>query len=176
MRGGDSMSTSVLVAYATNYGSTREVAEAVGAALHDAGLRVDSQPAGSVRGLAGYDAVVLGAALYMFRVHKDARRFLSRHGKELRGLPTAVFALGPFHDEEKEWQGAREQLDKELARYPGLQPIARQVFGGKFEPAMLRPPWSLLPALKGLPASDIRDWEAIRAWAADLAPRLANKA
>jgi menaquinone-dependent protoporphyrinogen oxidase len=166
------MSALILVAYATNYGSTQEVADAVATALRESGVEVDVQPAGKVRSLSGYSAVVLGAPLYMLRLHRHARIFLSRHGAAFAQRPLAVFALGPFHDDEKEWQGAREQLDKELAKFPGLKPVARAVFGGKFDPAKLRPPWSLLPALKGLPASDIRDWNAIRAWAGELPARL----
>jgi menaquinone-dependent protoporphyrinogen oxidase len=166
------MSASILVAYATSYGSTQEVADAVAVTLRGVGVEVDILPARKVRGLSSYSAVVLGASLYMFRLHKDARSFLSRHGAALAERPLAVFALGPFHDEEKEWQGAREQLDKELAKFPRLKPVARAVFGGKFDPSKLRPPWSLLPALKGLPASDIRDWNAIRAWAGDLPSKL----
>ena len=38
------MSASVLVAYATRYGSTQEVAEAVTATLRESGLEVDLQP------------------------------------------------------------------------------------------------------------------------------------
>ena len=38
------MSASILVAYATRYGSTQEVAEAVASPLHEAGLEVDNQP------------------------------------------------------------------------------------------------------------------------------------
>jgi len=170
------MRASILVAYGTTYGSTREVAGAVAEALRDAGLQVEVQPAGSVRNLTGFSAVVLGAALYMFRLHKDARRFLARHSRTLGERPTAVFALGPFHDEEKEWQGAREQLVKELAKFPHFEPAAREIFGGRFDPAALRPPWSLLPALKGLPASDIRDWDAIRGWAEGLVPKLTKPA
>jgi hypothetical protein len=30
-------------------------------------------------------------------------------------------------------------------------------------------PYNLIPALKQMPASDIRDWPAIRAWASGLA-------
>ena len=81
----------------------------------------------------------------------------------------AIFALGPIHTEEKEFQGAREQLDKELAKFPWLRPEAIAIFGGKFDPEKLTFPHNLVPALKNMPASDIRDWTAIRAWASDLA-------
>jgi menaquinone-dependent protoporphyrinogen oxidase len=99
------MSGSVLVAYATRSGSTQEVAEAVAATLRDKGLEVDLQPMRDVRTLNGYRMVVLGAPLYMFRWHKDAKAFLSRHQQAITKLSIAVFALGPFHDEEKEWRG-----------------------------------------------------------------------
>jgi len=166
------MSRSILVAYATRYGSTREVAEAVAATLREGGLEVDIQPIRQVRTLAGYSAVVLGAPLFMFRWHKDALHFLSRHRQALTERPVAVFALGPFHDEEKEWQEVRPQLDKELAKFPWLRPVAVQIFGGVFDPAKLRFPLNLMPALKQMPASDIRDWTAIRAWASDLVAKL----
>ena len=166
------MSGSVLVAYATRYGSTREVAEAVAMTLREGGLKVDIQPIRQVRTLADYSAVVLGAPLFMFRWHKHALRFLSRHRQALTERPVAVFALGPFHDEEKEWQEVRPQLDKELAKFPWLRPVAVQIFGGVFDPAKLRFPLNLMPALKQMPASDIRDWTAIRAWASDLVAKL----
>ena len=81
----------------------------------------------------------------------------------------AVFALGPFHEDAKEFQDARAQLDKELLKFPWFAPVAIEIFGGKFDPATLRFPMNLIPALKQMPASDIRDWTAIRAWASDLA-------
>jgi menaquinone-dependent protoporphyrinogen oxidase len=163
------MSDSILVAYATRSGSTQEVAEAMAAALRDEGLHVDCQPLRSTRTVAGYRMVVLGAPLYMFKWHKDAFAFLSRHQRVLEKLPVAVFALGPFHDEQKEWQEIRSQFDKELAKLPWFAPVAREVFGGKFDPTKLRFPMNLIPALKKMPASDLRDWEQIRTWARGLA-------
>jgi menaquinone-dependent protoporphyrinogen oxidase len=160
---------SVLVGYATRYGSTREVAEVVAAALRESGLEVDLQPLREVRTLAAYHAVVVGAPLYMFHWHKDARNFLARQRKVLEGLPVAIFALGPFHADEKEFEGARGQLDKELAKFPWLSPVACEVFGGKFDPQKLTFPHNLVPALKNMSPSDARDWPAIRAWASGLA-------
>ena len=56
---------SILLAYATRYGSTQEVAETITATLREAGLKVDMQPMQDVRTLDNYDAVVLGAAITM---------------------------------------------------------------------------------------------------------------
>jgi menaquinone-dependent protoporphyrinogen oxidase len=163
------------VAYATHYGSTQEVAEAVAAALRDDNLPVEVQPARTVRSLEAYSAVVLGAPLYMFRWHADALRFLSKHRQALAARPVAIFALGPFHDDEKERQDARSQLTKELAKFGWLVPTALEVFGGKFDPARLDFPYSLIGPLKKMPASDVRDWKAIEAWAHSLTARLQPK-
>ena len=46
------------------------------------------------------------------------------------------------------------------------------MFGGKYDPAKLRFPIKWLPGKE--PASDLRDWPAIHAWAADLKPILAE--
>jgi len=167
------MASVVLVGYATRYGSTQEVAEAVAATLREGGLEVDLQLARAVRTLAGHSAVVLGAPLFMFRWHKDALGFLSRHRKALLERPVAIFALGPTHEphDEQEWKDSQAQLDKALAKFPWLTPVALKMFGGRYDPTKLRFPIKQLAGKT--PASDLRDWEAIRAWAADLKPILA---
>lgn len=108
----------------------------------------------------------------MFRWHKDAKRFLSRHREALLERPVAIFALGPVHDphDEEEWQNSWSQLDEELAKFPWLKPAAIEMFGGKYDPQKLRFPINVLAG--DAPATDIRDWDAIRAWAADLEPIL----
>lgn len=171
------MSTKILVAYATRYGSTQEVAEHVAAALREHAPVVDVESVRSVQTLEGYDAVVLGAPIYIGSWHKDAQRFLSQHSEMLSHMPVAIFALGPIHDDKEEYNAARVELDKEVGKYHWLAPIVVKVFGGKFDPSKLRFPDSLLttlPAspLHGAPTSDVRDWTAISAWANELAAKL----
>jgi menaquinone-dependent protoporphyrinogen oxidase len=125
-----------------------------------------------VRTLESYSAVVLGAPLLMFHWHKDALNFLSRHRNALSERPVAIFALGPTHipHEDAEWKSSQEQLDKELAKFPWLKPASVKMFGGKYDPALLRFPLNLMAGKK--PASDIRDWEDIKGWAVGLVPNL----
>ncbi len=163
------MAGSVLVAYATRYGSTQEVADAVADGLHEKGVDVDLRPLKTVKSLERYAAVVMGAPLQMFRWHKDAHAFLKRHRTALTTLPVAVFALGPTEDAEKDWEEVRRQLDKELAKASWFHPVETKVFGGKLDPEALRGAWKLLPARRKLPAADLRDWDDIAAWAHSLA-------
>jgi len=168
------MEDKILVAYASTNGSTQEVAEAVAATLRESGLEVDILPLREIKTLTGYRAVVLGAPLYMFHWHKDAHQFLSRQRSALTsGLPVAIFAGGPIEEgKEEQWQEVRKQLDQELAKYPWLKPISIEIVGGKFDPAKLRFPYNLIPALKQMPPTDLRDWTAIHTWASQLAVQL----
>ncbi|MCL5997714.1 MAG: flavodoxin domain-containing protein [Chloroflexi bacterium] len=171
------MANKVLVAYASKYGSTREVAEAVAATLRERGPGVDVQSVRDVQTLAAYSAVVLGAPLYFGAWHKDALHFLLQHREALAKLSVAVFALGPLHQGEQERQDSRAMLDKELAKSPWLRPVALDVFAGKFDPAKLHFADRLIASLPASPihgmlATDLRDWTAIRAWASNLAAML----
>lgn len=166
------MTASVLVAYATKYGSTLEVAEAIAQTLREDGLDVDFLAAKDVRSLDGYRAVILGAPLYLARWHKDARNFLTRHRKALVQLQVATFALGPWKNEEKELISAREELNKELMKFPWLRPAESTVFVGKFDPSKLGFPFNLIKPLREIPANDGRDWDLIRAWAREVASNL----
>ena len=157
----------VLVAYASKYGSTREIAEAVARRLGGRGVEVEVRAAGEVRNLAGFSAVVLGVALYFFRWRGDASRFVRRNRKALSAVPVAVFGSGPMEDKAEQYTGAREHLDKGLAKHPWLKPAAVTVFGGRFDPTGLRFPDNM-PAVRAMAPVDLRDWDAIDAWADEL--------
>lgn len=151
---------SILLAYATRYGSTQEVAETITAALRQAGFEVDIQPMQEVKALDNYAAVVLGAAIYNAHWHPDAHQFLSQHQEALSQRPVAIFALGPLSTSDAAMRRSRRQLDRELEKYPWLKPVALEMFVGKLDPSKL----GFFERL-GSTASDHRDWEAIRAWA-----------
>lgn len=156
----------VLVAYASKRGSTREVAEAVGAEIAARDFDVVVAAAATVEDIERFDAVVLGGALYMGRWHRDARHFLAKHRHALARRPFAVFGMGPQTMNEQAVAQSRAQLDRVLAKTPDVVPAAVAIFGGVFDPAKLRFPFNRIPA------TDARDWAAIEAWADALAARL----
>jgi len=77
---------------------TEELAEMVAGLLRMEGLSVDLRPPRHVKGLQGYDAVIVGGALDAFRWHRAARRFVQRHSGELRTRPMYFFSSGPLDD------------------------------------------------------------------------------
>jgi menaquinone-dependent protoporphyrinogen oxidase len=161
------MGTSILIAYATKHGSTREVAETMCNELAELGLHAETAPTAEVEDLTSYDGVIVGGSLYMGRWHGDAVRFAQRHRESLTKLPFAVFAMGPRTTDAHDVSEARAQLDRSLAKAKVREPDAVAIFGGVVDPAKVRFP------LNRLPASDARDWEAIRSWATTLAEAFA---
>lgn len=159
---------SILVAYATRYGSTHEAAEAVAAVLNAHGMTAETQTLRDVADLAGRSGVVVGAPLFMGAWHKDAHEFLRRHADALATMPVAVFALGPTADphDPDEWAASQAQLDKALSRHPSLDPVAVGLFGGRYEPT--RVPVPMTVGGREAPASDIRDGATVVAWAEEL--------
>jgi len=162
------MNPLILVAYATKKGSTEEVARAIAGRFSGQGVIVDVRAAADVDYLHGYDGAVLGGALYLGRLHPDARKFLRHHRAELAVLPFAVFAMGPRTLIEEDVKSSRNQLDAALAKDPTLQPFATAIFGGVLDPSRQRFPFNRMPA------SDARDWDAIRSWADEVGARFAR--
>ena len=66
------MPGTILVAYGTKHGSTREVAQAVAETLEEHGLEVETSPAARIDDVKPYAGVVIGGAIYMGRWHPDA--------------------------------------------------------------------------------------------------------
>jgi multiple sugar transport system substrate-binding protein len=93
----------------------------------------------------------------------DAVAFLERNREALARTSLAVFALGPQKLEDAALAESLTQLGRSLAKAAAPEPQLVTVFGGVVDPAKLRFP------LNRLPASDARDWAAIRAWAAEAA-------
>ena len=155
------MSERVLVAYASKHGSTAEIAAAIAERLEAAGLDVKCREAEEARSaLPGYDAVVLGSAVYMKRWMRPARLLL--HSPKLHGRPVWLFSSGPCGEnpdpswaEPRSVRSAAKRLEaRDHVIFGGRLPLEP---GNFMERAMVRdtPPEH----------RDLRDWDEIRGWA-----------
>lgn len=167
------MDKQVLVAYATKYGSTAEIAERIGEVLREAGLRTDVLPADQVGDLTPYEAVVLGSAVYIGRWQKEAARLLKANERKLTDKLVWLFSSGPT--------GEGDPLElTDGWHFPGsLQPIADNIaphdialFHGALDKRDLNVIQRWMINNVGAAFGDFRDWEAITAWANAIAEEI----
>ncbi|MFF5158375.1 flavodoxin domain-containing protein [Streptomyces sp. NPDC000348] len=162
------MPKNVLVAYGTTNGSTAEIAETVAGVLRKEGLTAEARAAGSVPSTASYDAVVVGGGLYAGRWHRDARRFVRRHGKDLAGRPLWLFSSGPLDPSASQ----REIPPVPWVRKAVVRLDARDhvTFGGCLREGAKG--WVARMILRSGKGGDFRDFGRIEAWAAHIAQEL----
>jgi menaquinone-dependent protoporphyrinogen oxidase len=171
------MEKSVLVAYATKYGATAEIAERIGEVLRQAGLAADVLPADRVGDLAQYQAVVLGSAVYIGRWQKQAANFLKANEKALAERPVWLFSSGPTGEGDPVKLTEGWHFPKALQTVADrIQPRDIAVFHGhvNVEKVNFLEKW-MIKNVKA-PFGDFRDWGAIASWATAVADALKDAA
>jgi menaquinone-dependent protoporphyrinogen oxidase len=165
----------VLVTYASKHGATAEIAQAITQTLRDTGTDAECLEVHHVKTLEPYDAVILGSAVYMKRWRGEARRFLHRHGEELRARPFWIFSSGPVgapdEDPNPEWLEPHKVIDE--AQRLGVR--EHVVFGGRLPE---HGGFTAHAMARNIPAEfqDRRDWQQIHAWARGVAAQLGGAA
>ena len=165
------MSVNVLVAYATKYGSTAGIAAKIGNVLNDRGMRVDVCPMSDVEDLSAYDAFVLGSAVYIGRIRKDARRFLKTNVSTLSSRPTWLFSSGPTDEDEEfdvrmsGWYAPASV--RELVAT--IKPREKRVLSGAIDPTRTSGLDKWMLDRVGAKQVDARDWNEIAEWADEIA-------
>lgn len=164
---------SVLVCYASRYGSTREIAECIAEELKKLGMAVDCVPAGLEIHPEKYDAVVIGSPLYMGKWLVEAREFVSRERAGLGKIPCVVFSVGySFRDpSEKNLQSGMDALSDICLH---IAPRDSAFFPGVADPGRMNPADKAIFTLAGGVAGDFRDMDLVRAWARTLPAVLGN--
>jgi menaquinone-dependent protoporphyrinogen oxidase len=195
------MTNKILVAYATNAGSTAEVAGAIGEVLGQTGAQVDVRPIKEVRGVDGYDAVVVGGPMIL-GWHRAAQKFLKKHRQALSRVPVAYFMTAlrltqlageefealpiyqdprlakPPQDPDKlsfkeRFATVGSYLRPALKKAPQVKPVSVGFFAGKLDYGKLNILHMLFVMLViGATPGDTRNWDAIREWAEGLRPAL----
>ncbi|MFN8035833.1 MAG: flavodoxin domain-containing protein [Acidimicrobiia bacterium] len=157
----------ILVVHGSKMGGTAGIADVVAVTLRSNGHGAAVEAAETVRSLEGYDAVVVGGALYATRWRRSAARFVKRHAAALRARPVWFFSSGPLDDSARDHEIPPTRQVARLMERVGARGHA--TFGGR-----------LPPDAKGFPAramakdhaGDWRDFDQVRAWAASIAEQL----
>ncbi|WP_407554568.1 flavodoxin domain-containing protein [Streptomyces sp. Pv4-95] len=159
----------VLIVYGSRNGSTAEIGRWVGQALRERGLVVEVRDvADAPADLSAYEAVVLGAGVYMGGWHRDARRFARRHRRELGSMPVWLFSSGPLDTSCDE---------REVPAVPGVARLAHRLgvrghatFGGRL--AQGAQGYVARQILRDGKGGDFRNQDAVRNWARRVAAEL----
>jgi len=192
---------SVLIAYATNAGSTTKVAQVIGEELGRDSAQVQVCRLEEVTSVEQFDAVVVGAPMIM-GWHGAAVKFIKKHQQALSHRRVAYFltAMNLTQTNETSVGATPIYVDPALAkppknptrwslkeRYatatnylrpalnvaPSVKPVSVGFFGGKLELYRL-PLLQMLFVLLVIQAQpgDFRNWPVIREWATKLRPDL----
>ncbi|MFC8191695.1 flavodoxin domain-containing protein [Cellulomonas sp. NPDC057328] len=154
----------VLVSVASRHGATREMGAVVAQELRDAGHEAVEVEPEDVERVDGYDAVVLGSAVYVGRLALGLRALVDRQGGQLRARPVWLFWSGPLGDPPVPATVPDDVT--EVARAVGARGVA--VFPGRLERRGLDLSERALVALTRAEPGDYRDMDAVRAWARDV--------
>lgn len=155
----------VLVAFASKHGATRDIADSIAVQLRMDDLDVDLLDVADVTNVAGYNAIILGSAVYMGNLLPDVRAFVDKFDADLRSTPLWLFSSGPIGDDPKPAGEAAEAAD--LAEK--LHARGHTVFAGKLDKKELSLAENLAVKLVRAPTGDFRDWDAIESWADSIA-------
>jgi menaquinone-dependent protoporphyrinogen oxidase len=160
----ETMTRKILVAYASRYGSTREIAESVARTLEKAGYTVDCMNVMDVDDIAPYAAVVAGSPIYMGKWLVEAVDFVKRFCVELHEKPLAVFAVGySMKDETDVIRRSAAASMTEVRIY--VRPRVEGLFAGTFDPeGMSRADLDIMKMAGAVPG-DARDWNQVALWA-----------
>ena len=158
----------ILVTAASKHGATDEVADAIARRIEASGSTVDRLAPADVTSVSGYDAVVVGSAVYILQWMPEAHDFMERFQDELRTKQVWAFSVG--------MSGVPKHTKQDSHR---IGPLLTHVncrelrtFPGRYKPELLSLRERSVARLAGVVEGDFRDWAAIEAWADSIAAQL----
>lgn len=160
----------VLVTTASRHESTHEIAAAIAAGLIERGIDAVPMPAEEVTTLDGFDAVVLGSAVYMGRWLGEARRVAQIHASALCMMPVWLFSSGPVGPVDHPIPPGTPADVPVLMRL--TRAIGHRTFPGRLDTRRLHFAERAVARTTHVPDGDSRDWNAIDRFAGEIADDL----
>ncbi|QCO98291.1 flavodoxin [Arthrobacter sp. 24S4-2] len=169
----------VLVAFASARGSTREIAEHMASRMSLVVGTVDCRSVEEVDDVSAYQAVIVGSAVHNQAWLPPARLFVARHAPELAKVPVWAFSVGMADALPRLFRqlGAalqEERLAKDLSEDVLLR--GHNLFSGVYKADQMPAPLRIVFRLARGRFGDLRDWDAVDSWTDEIADQLSGTA
>jgi len=162
----------VLVAVASRHRATRDIAEVIADELKTSGLDVDLRDAEAVPDIGGYEAVILGSAVYTGGWLAAARHLVDFQGPTLRNVPVWLFSSGPIGTDEPRLLGDPPEI---LYLMRTTQAREHRMFPGRLDKGSLEIAERTVSRVVEAPEGDYRDLSEVIEWANSIASQLAAR-
>jgi menaquinone-dependent protoporphyrinogen oxidase len=173
----------VLVAYATDHGSARGIADRIAGRLRQRGIDAEARAVADVVEVSRYEAVVLGSAIHGGKWLPGAREFADQNAAPLRERLVWLFSVSTLGDEESMFPprvaNRMRALRKETLEAAELRRLLHPREHRNFAGVVARSHWPVTGRAFFLATGgrygDHRNWPAIDAWADLIAAQLQVK-
>ncbi|WP_067901373.1 flavodoxin domain-containing protein [Nocardia vaccinii] len=165
----------IAVIYATDQGSTCEIAEFIAESLRARGATVELADVEHAPDLTRFDVVVLGSAVHDMALLPNVAEYVHHHVEELNAVPVWLFSVGAG-------PALRGPIGRRIAAHvpkkiaalrDAIHPVEYAAFAGHYERVGVSlPARTLYRLMGGGRYGDLRDWNAIIGWTTSIARTL----
>ncbi|MDR6505053.1 flavodoxin domain-containing protein [Arthrobacter oryzae] len=169
----------VLVAYASELGSTADIAQHMASRISVALGAVECRSVEEVDSVSGYEAVIVGSAIHNQAWLPPAALFFTRLAPELAKRPVWAFNVGMADALPKPFRrrGAALQQKRLRGFLPQEVPLRdHKIFSGVYQSDQMPAPLRVLFRLTGGRFGDLRNWAAVDTWTDQITAQLARPA
>jgi menaquinone-dependent protoporphyrinogen oxidase len=167
----------VLVAHASEHGSTQQIAERIAARLGEQALAAQARSVAEVTAVTGYDAFVVGSAIHGGDWLPAGAAFLDSHRLALAGYPVWLFSVSTIGEQSSAFPPRVARWMRNMMKVPRavttVEVEVRQrdhhAFAGVIQPDHWGLSGRIFLRVFGGRFGDHRNWQEIDAWAMSIA-------
>ena len=153
----------VLIAYASEAGSTAEVASFINDIITEAEIKSECINVKNINSVEDYDIIFIGSPIYMGKWKKEATKFIEINQEQFKDKKIFYFltCMSLSSNEEDKLAQVPKFLEYERSL---ITPLSEGRFAGVINPKKLSFMQRMMIKMVRAPEGDFRDWEKIANW------------